>query len=213
MIAHPDAHAWSIGDLGLAIGMWTGMMAAMMLPSVTPWVLALARLSGDAGNARPRLRVGEFLAGYLLIWSAYSVGAALLQWQLHDRAMLSGLGTIVSPAAGGALLLVAGIFQWTPIKQACLMHCRSPIRFFLTSWKSGRFGALRMGVHHGLFCVACCWGLMALSFVAGVMNLAWMAVITLFIFVDHALLRRDWLSRTAGIMLVVWGIAIIAQAM
>lgn len=204
VMLHLDLGTWSAVDVGIATAMWILMMAAMMLPSVMPWLLALSRRSG--GRARPRLRVGEFLFGYLLVWSAYSVVAAMVQWQLHDRAMLSAMGTIVSPALGGALLLVAGIFQWTPVKNACLEHCRSPLGFFLTSWKNGRWGALRMGVTHGFLCVGCCWALMALAFVAGVMNLTWMALMTLFVFVDHAVLHSNWLSRSAGIALGAWGI-------
>ena len=211
VMLHPNLGTWNAVDVGIAATMWMLMMAAMMLPSVMPWLLALSK--GSGGHAGPGLRVGEFLFGYLLIWSAYSVVAAMVQWQLHDRAMLSALGAIVSPPLGGALLLVAGVFQWTPVKNACLEHCRSPLGFFLTSWRDGRWGALRMGVTHGFVCVGCCWALMALSFVAGVMNLTWMVFITLFVFVDHAVLQSSWLSRSAGVALGAWGIWLIATSL
>lgn len=125
---------------------------------------------------------------------------------MHEGALLSPMGALQGPVCGGALLVLVGVFQWTSLKDRCLAHCQSPLGFFLTSWRPGRTGALRMGVDHGLYCVTCCWALMAVAFVAGVMSLIWMGGVTLFVFVDQTLVRSAVLTRTAGVGLVVWGL-------
>ena len=148
--------------------------------------------------------------GYLAVWTAYSFLAAGLQWGLHTITLLSPQLRGASPAPEGALLLIAGVYQWTPAKNACLIHCRSPLGFFLTSWKEGRFGSFLMGFQHGLYCVGCCWALMALSFVAGLMNLLWMAAITIFVLIDHTTLVGYWFTRATGALLIGSGIWMLA---
>jgi predicted metal-binding membrane protein len=204
-IITPMALAWTLTDSLTAFLMWTVMMIGMMLPTVAPWVLTLAGLTKQAERPRRLSATGGFLMGYLLIWTGYSLAATLLQWGLHDYGLLLPVMDRVSSQIGAAVLILAGIYQWLPVKYACLKHCRSPLNFFLTSWRDGHFGAVRMGMQHGLFCVACCWTLMALSFVAGVMNLLWMAAVTVFVFVDHILPMGQWLSKCAGVVLVIWG--------
>jgi|TARA_B100000315_G_scaffold205719_2_gene199614 predicted metal-binding membrane protein len=202
-----DAVPWGAGQFATVASMWIVMMVAMMLPTVAPWVAALSTIGRRMGRGLP---AGEFVAGYLLVWSGFSVAAASVQWGLHEAGWLSAASSL-GPQAAGGLLIVAGVYQWTPAKQACLKHCRSPLGFFLTSWRSGRWGPARMGLRHGAFCVACCWALMALSFVAGVMNLIWMALVALFVLVDHAVARGPWLGRAAGAALAVWGVGLVAS--
>ena len=180
-------------------------MVGMMLPTAAPWVLTLAELTKREEQTGLLTATGGFLIGYLTVWTGFSLAASLLQWMLHDYGLLSPWIGRVSAQTGAVVLILAGIYQWLPIKYACLKHCRSPLSFFLTSWRDGRFGAARMGMQHGLFCVGCCWTLMALSFVVGVMNLLWMAGITIFVFVDHVLPMGKWLSKAAGVALVIWG--------
>jgi predicted metal-binding membrane protein len=205
-LAMPDMKPWSAEKLIMATGMWVVMMAAMMLPSVAPWVTALS----DASARREKesfvaTSVAGFIAGYLAIWSGYSVVAALAQAALSQQALLSPALVTTSPILGGALLIFAGGYQWTAAKSTCLNHCRSPVGYFLTSWRAGRWGGFQMGFKHGLYCVGCCWALMALSFVAGVMNLLWMMLITICIFIDHNLSVPTRFGKTAGVALIAWG--------
>ena len=196
---------WTLTDGLTAFLMWSVMMIGMMLPTAAPWLLTLAGLTGKEEQTGLLTATGGFLLGYLAAWTGFSLAAAILQWMLHDYGLLSPLIGRVSFQVGGAILILAGIYQWLPVKYACLKHCRSPLSFFLTSWRDGRFGAARMGMQHGLFCVGCCWTLMALSFVAGAMNLQWMAAVTIFVFVDHVLPTGRWLSNVAGVALVISG--------
>ena len=199
----PPAAGDALGrELFVAFAMWTVMMAAMMLPTVAPWLLAMRRLA-----VPPRvLSTAQFLAGYLTAWTLFSAVAAAAQWWLYHVAFGSRIGAASTPLLGGGLLVVAGLFQLTSVKDTCLRHCQSPLGFFLVSWRGGRWGALRMGVHHGLYCVGCCWALMALAFVTGVMSVVWMVGVTVFIFVDQAILRTAVLTRCAGVALLLAGI-------
>jgi len=160
----------------------------------------------------PLVPTGLFLAGYLLVWTAFSAVATAAQWGLHASALLSPGMVSASPVLGGLLLLTAGIFQFTRLKQACLRHCRSPLGFVMGHWREGRDGALRMGLEHGLYCVGCCWVLMALLFVAGVMNLLWVAVISLFVLAEKVLPRGDLVGRLGGAALLVAGVVVLVSA-
>ena len=204
-VSMPIVQPWTWTGGLTAFLMWSVMMVGMMLPTAAPWVLTLAGLTRKEEQTGLLTATGGFLIGYLTVWTGFSLAATLLQWMLHDYGLLSPWIGRVSSQAGAVVLILAGIYQWLPIKYACLKHCRSPLSFFLTSWRDGRFGAARMGMQHGLFCVGCCWTLMALSFVVGVMNLLWMAGITIFVFVDHVLPMGKWLSKAAGVALVIWG--------
>jgi len=201
------------GDPGLAwlAGMWAVMMVAMMLPSAAPTILLFASVSRRRRLlGQPAIPVLVFTLGYLLVWTVYAAVAASAQWKLHHMALLSPAMKSASPLLAGALLVAAGVYQWLPVKGACLSQCRSPLGFLAAEWREGTRGALLMGMRHGSFCVGCCWLLMALLFVAGVMNLAWVVVLAGFVLVEKLLPRGLWVSRVAGLALVVWGVWLLA---
>jgi predicted metal-binding membrane protein len=207
MIAGSLDHLHATGASGYlaATGMWLVMMAAMMVPAVMPWLRMFAAMATDAYPGRRRAAVvGQFAGGYLVAWLAYSAVAAALQARLHDAALI-GLDLRASAILGGALLIVAGLFQLTPLKEACLTHCRSPLSFFLARWDGRAGGPFRMGLRHGIWCVGCCWALMALAFVLGAMNLLWMAALTLLVVLEQRMPRRWRLARASGVVLCVWG--------
>lgn len=204
----PAAHVHSGGaaEFAAASAMWTLMMVAMMLPSVSPYVLAFAAVHRQRRNENgPYVPAGIFLGGYFFIWTAFSVIAAAAQVALQRAALLSPMLNASSAVFAGGLLMAAGIYQWTPLKNSCLRHCRSPLGFLLGEWRTGARGAFRMGVEHGIFCLGCCWLLMALPFAAGVMNLLWMAALTVFILIEKAVPGGQWMGRIAGFALAVWG--------
>jgi predicted metal-binding membrane protein len=146
-----------------------------------------------------------FLAGYLVLWTAFSFAATLAQWGLHCLALISPKMAGTSPVLGGLLLVTAGIYQWTPLKRACLKHCRTPLQFFLTCWQDGTAGAFLMGLRHGIYCLGCCWLLMAILFAVDVMNLVWIAALNVLVLVEKIIPRGFWLAKAAGLFLMVWG--------
>ncbi len=194
----PGEHTGPGEDAVVVFAMWVVMMVAMMTPSVSPTLLLFTSILRSRAQ-KPFAWVGLFLLGYLLIWSGFSAAAALAQLALHD---VISTGTVI----GGAVLVAAGIFQLTPLKHACLALCRSPQGFFMTEWREGGRGALVMGLRHGVFCLGCCWLLMSLLFVAGVMNLVWMAAIAIFVLVEKAAPFGEWVSRVAGVLLMGAGV-------
>jgi len=211
-MAMPQVRSWSIGETaGLAI-MWIVMMVAMMVPSVSPVILLFAGISRrrrvQGVQATP---VSVFVLGYLLAWTGYAVLAALIQSALHSAALLSPAMAIESPLLGGGLLILAGLYQWLPLKGACLSHCRSPLGFFSTEWREGTSGAAVMGFRHGSYCVGCCWALMALLFVAGVMNLLWVAVIAGFVLIEKVVPSGRLIGRLTGVLLAGWGLWMVAM--
>ncbi len=205
-VVMPVTMPWSAADLGFMLVMWAVMMFAMMLPSVTPAVMIFARVRDkrEAAN-RPFAATGAFVAGYLLVWLGFSVLATGLNWSLHTGGSMSSMMGRVAPQAGGLLLVAAGIFQWTPLKDACLEHCRSPMSFLMHHWREGKSGAVLMGLHHGTYCLGCCWLLMLLLFVLGVMNLLWVAVLTIIVLIEKVVPRGRLLSRGFGLALIAWG--------
>lgn len=212
MATSPNVAAWAPRDLVLTFIMWAVMMVAMMIPSASPMVLAFTRVSRQRQGTSATVAGGLFLLGYLLIWTGFSALATLLQWALHATALLSPALVVTSPFLGGGLLLAAGLFQFTPLKQVCLAHCRTPLGFLLTEWRDGKGGALKMGVRHGRYCLGCCWFLMALLFVAGVMNLLWVAAIAVLVLVEKVVPSGDWAGRAAGLLLSGWGLYVLARA-
>lgn len=210
-MAMPQMQSWSLVDFLLMFVMWSVMMVAMMVPSASPMVLLFATVNRKRRERdAPYVPTAFFLLGYLLVWTGFSAAATLLQWILHNQALLSPMMVSTSPMLGGLILVGAGIFQWTPLKKACLVHCRSPLHFFMGEWKDGKSGALAMGVKHGIYCVGCCWILMALLFVAGVMNLLWVAAITIFVLVERVFPGGDLVGRVTGIVLVVAGVVVLS---
>jgi len=172
---------WDLPHLVLLWAMWAVMMAGMMLPSASPLVLFYGGMGRRAGRGVTAAHVYALAAGYLAVWAAFSVGATALQRVLAELLILSPMMEVTTSRAGASLLVVAGIYQLTPLKQSCLRHCQSPVDFLMRHWQSGVRGAILMGLEHGLYCVGCCWALMLLLFVGGVMNLTVIAALTLFV--------------------------------
>ncbi len=202
----PQTRAWGSGDLAFLFPMWAVMMTAMMLPSAAPMILLVAGVNRRRRRrAHPAVPTAVFVLGYVLVWTVFAALSAGVQFLLHNAALLSPAMVSSSPSLAAGLLLAAGVYQWTPLKEACLHHCRSPIHFLSTHWREGAAGALRMGVMHGAYCVGCCWLLMALLFVAGVMNLVWVAAIAVFVLVEKVVPGGRWVGRVAGLTLLGWG--------
>ena len=198
--------AWGPVDFVLMFLMWAVMMVGMMVPSAAPMILAFAninRLRRLKGN--PYVPTVVFLAGYVLVWSAFSVAATGLQWGLRYTSLLSPMMVSASPILGGILLLAAGAFQWSPLKSVCLRHCQTPMGYITNEWREGHRGALAMGVHHGAYCLGCCWALMGLLFVLGVMNLLWIAALAALVLGEKVLPAGQWLGRVAGLGFLAWG--------
>jgi predicted metal-binding membrane protein len=207
----PRMQAWGITDFGLTFGMWAVMMVAMMTPSAAPMILMFAGVNRRRREQQASyVSTSVFLAGYLVVWATFSVLATAAQWGLHTVSLLSPMMAITSPLLGGVLLLAAGVYQWTPLKHACLSKCRSPLGFVLNEWREGGWGALLMGLKHGAYCTGCCWSLMALLLVAGVMNLLWVAAIAGFVLLEKVAPAGDRLGRVAGLVLVGWGVWMVA---
>lgn len=203
--------AWGLSEFFVAFGMWSVMMMGMMLPAAAPMVLTFAGISRRRTPNHFFLRTSLFVGGYLLVWVGYSAGAALLQGGFQAAALLTPMGASTSPLLAGGLLVVAGLYQWTPLKDACLTGCRTPMGFLMAGWRPGRRGALLMGLHHGWTCALCCWATMALMFVLGVMNLLWMAVLTAFCLIEKIAPSGDRMGRAAGVLFIGWGVWLIAN--
>ena len=200
-------------DFAMILAMWLVMMAAMMLPSVAPTVLVHAAASRRmVAPGAARWRSAAFVGGYVLAWSAYALLAAALQVWLERLALLSPALADASPLIGGAIVAAAGVYQLTPAKDVCLRHCRSPLQFVAEKWRPGTAGALRMGLWHGAYCVGCCGVLMALLFVVGVMNLAWVAAISIFVLLEKVAFAGTRAGRLASGWLMIGAGAALAAA-
>lgn len=184
--------------------MWSVMMAAMMLPSALPMIHAYARFAA-AGPVEGRVATAWFAAAYLIVWTGFSVAAATLQMLLVKGLLLSPMMALSDGALSGAVLIAAGVYQWTAAKQACLHRCRAPIGFLMTEWRDGARGALVMGLRHGGFCVGCCWALMALLFVGGVMDILWIMALTGVVLVEKVVPRGDIFAKVLGLALIAAG--------
>jgi predicted metal-binding membrane protein len=207
------AHAtWGIGIWMLMIAMWWIMMIAMMTPSAAPTILLYARVHRHAVASDQRQEefppTGAFAAGYVLAWLGFSIAAATLHWTLERAGLISAMmmGSR-SRWLSGAVLIAAGLYQLSPFKSVCLTHCRSPASFLSRHWRPHSLGALRLGAMHGAYCVGCCWMLMALLFVGGVMNLTWIAALAVLVLIEKALPAGRWVSRAVGVTLSGWGVA------
>jgi predicted metal-binding membrane protein len=201
---------WTLGYAALLLMMWGAMMAAMMLPSAAPMILFYGSIAKRRQERGDPAATGAFAGGYLAIWATFSFAAVVLQFGLEQAALLSSMMQTTSVAFAGALLIAAGIYQWTPLKQACLRRCRSPLDFVMTEWREGKRGAWVMGLRHGSYCVGCCWVLMLLLLVGGVMNLSWIGGLALFVMVEKIAPAGHWIGRVAGLGLIAWGSAVLA---
>ena len=205
MVAAP----WRAADVGFTLAMWSVMMVGMMAPSAMPMLLVVAGSQARRTDGRGSMHVPLFALGYLTIWIGFSACATVAQWALHDGALLSPTMAAASPRLAGALLVVAGAYQLTPAKHACLTHCQTPMGFLMSHWREGPGGAFQMGLRHGLYCLGCCWALMGVLFAVGVMNLVWVAVLTAFILLERAGHIGARVARVGGVLMILFGVLVL----
>lgn len=198
----PASSSWSASNVLAIWFMWAVMMAAMMLPSALPMVLTFVSIGQRSGAAA---RGRSFVIAYLAVWFVFSAGATGAQWSLQRMGWVDPMIVSTSSLLTGALLLIAGVYQFSRLKRMCLSHCRTPLGFLLGEWRSGTVGAFVMGARHGLLCVGCCWALMALLFVGGVMNLAWVAALSIAVALEKLLPRGERLAGALGVVLIALG--------
>ncbi|MPZ37059.1 MAG: DUF2182 domain-containing protein [Rhizobiales bacterium] len=213
-VLSPGAAAFADATVNFALValMWAVMMVGMMVPSAAPTILLFSALERKrAATDRIGGRTASFVAGYFAIWSAFSIAAAAAQTALAHTDLMSMQMATTSAALSGAVFIAAGLFEFTPLKDRCLVHCRSPLEWIPRHMRPGRLGAFRMGVMHGAYCVGCCWALMLLLFVGGVMNLIWVAILAAVVLVQKVLPGGVILARLAGLVLVVCGVALLAR--
>jgi len=206
--------AWDAGDFAMIFLMWTIMMVGMMVPSAAPTTMVYAGVARKAERQGSVVApTGVFVAGYIALWALFSVFATAGQWVLDQAALLSPMMVATSPLVGAVLLVTAGVYQVTPIKLACLKNCQSPMHFISEHWRPGIAGAFRMGLHHGTYCVGCCWVLMCLLFLGGVMNLLWIAAIAIFVFGEKVMPVRhaQTASRVTGAGMVLVGVVLLVK--
>jgi predicted metal-binding membrane protein len=196
--AHLHASGPGLGALAV---MWVGMMAAMMAPTAWPWLRTFQRLTDARSGIARAASTLAFASGYLTAWIAYSVAAAIVQFELSRVGWMTSGDRLPAPLSG-TLLIAAGVFQFTPWKQACLRHCRNPLTFLLARWRNGPAGGYRLGLAHGWFCVGCCWALMATALVVGMASVAWMVVLAAAVFVEQAVPHGHRLRVPIGLALI-----------
>ena len=211
LVSHHSMHHWTVSTFLSHFAMWIVMMVAMMLPTAGPMILTFSTIShGQRQKKQPYVNTSIFVSGYVIVSIGYSLLATFLQWWLHTNALLTSLGASNSHILSGILLFIAGIYQLSNLKQACLRFCRNPFNYLIGNWREGTSGALYMGLKHGLLCTGCCWALMALMFVGGVMNLLWMVIITTIILIEKVAPRGDLFAKLAGVAMVTSGVYFIA---
>jgi predicted metal-binding membrane protein len=203
MVIMPAMQGWTAWDLVLVFLMWAVMMVAMMVPAASPVILLFAEINRRRrGRQSAFVATGRFLLGYLTAWAGFSVVATFAQWGLLTAALVSPMMESTSKVLGAGLLLIAGLFQFSHLKYACLVRCRSPMGFLATEWRDGSWGAFGMGLKHGGYCLGCCWALMGLLFAFGVMNLLWVAGISAFVLLEKITPANRWVSRFSGLLLI-----------
>jgi predicted metal-binding membrane protein len=195
----PASAAWDVGTAAAVVLMWSVMMAAMMLPSAVPMILTFAQLAQRGGS---RAATWAFAGAYVVAWAAFSAIAAAVHWLLQTVGLVSPMMVSTSPVLTAGLLFGAGVYQFTPLKSACLTRCRSPLAFLMEEWRKGTGGAFVMGLRHGMYCVGCCWTLMALLFAVGVMNLPLVAALALAVALEKLAPKGEWIARTIGFALI-----------
>lgn len=204
---------WTMADLGLVFAMWLVMTFAMMLPTAAPMILTFTDVAATRLDGRDLMRrVSAFVGGYLAVWVGFCVAATGLQWGLHAAALTTPGLVVASPWLAGGILLGAAAYQFTPLKELCLTACRNPMTWLFGYWRNGDGGAFRMGIQHGGHCLGCCWALMLVMLVAGVMNLAWVALLSALMLAEKVLPKGDLVGRIAGVLLGVWGLLLLLSA-
>jgi len=204
----PAAAPWSAVEFAFVFVMWAVMMVGMMAPSAAPMILMYARVGRQGRIAgRPLAATGWFAAGYFLAWAGFSLAATLVQWVLERQALLNARMASTTLWLGAAALIAAGLYQWTPIKSVCLARCQSPFHFLMThgGFRSDVRGCLQLGLLHGTYCVGCCWILMALLFVVGVMNVLWIAILSVLVLLEKLTPWGRWVARFAGAACIAAG--------
>ena len=197
---------WSTRDLLFTFAMWSVMMVGMMSAPAAPMLLLFAAMHARGQKLGVHRDVLLFGLGYIIIWFGFSALAALSQWSFHSAGVLSPAMALISPKFAPAILVAAGVYQLTPLKQACLSHCQSPLGFMMSRWRAGPWGALQMGTRHGLHCLGCCWAVMCVLFAVGVMNLAWVALLSAFILVERITPFGAVVARAGGVLLLAAGL-------
>jgi predicted metal-binding membrane protein len=196
---------WRAADVLFTFMMWAVMMVGMMSVPAAPVLLLFADMQARRGERGFSTALLLFGLGYLTVWLGFSASAALAQWALHEAALLSSGMVASSRVLGGAILIGAGVYQLTPAKSACLQHCQSPLGFLMSHWRDGLRGAFRMGLRHGIYCVGCCWALMGVLFAVGIMNLAWVGILTAFILLEKVVPTGGSISRVGGVAMIASG--------
>jgi predicted metal-binding membrane protein len=207
---------WHAIEFAFVFAMWAVMMIGMMTPSATPLVLLYARVGRQASAQQQPFAASAFLAGgYLLAWTAFSLIATLSQWAVERMGLLTPSMASASGAFGGLILVAAGLYQWTPLKDVCLRQCQFPLQFIQRhgGFRADAIGSLTLGARHGVYCVGCCWVLMALLFVGGVMNVFWIALISIFVLAEKVVPVRRLISRFAGTLFFAVGVWLIASSL
>lgn len=199
---------WSSIDIGLLFMMWAIMMAGMMLPSAIPVIMLVENLNQQRLKRNAAYTHTLFFAlGYLIAWSLYSLIITFVQYYLHHIELLSPMMDSANSTFSYSILLIAGAYQFTPFKQRCLQLCRSPLSMLSTHYKEGKLGAIYLGIFHGSYCVGCCWFIMAILFISGVMNLKWILILTLVVLIEKALPKGEVLSKSLGVILILLGLS------
>ena len=212
----PSSAPWQPIEFGYVFAMWVVMMIGMMTPSVAPMILTYARVGRQAAvRGKPFATSGWFAGGYLLAWSAFSMGATAAQWALERAALLTPMMAGASNVLGAAVLILAGLYQWTPFKNVCLSYCQAPLTFIVRhgGFRRDPAGALSLGFRHGIYCIGCCWALMALLFVGGVMNLLWIAALAIVVLLEKILPFAWIVARTGGGACIAGGLWLLVQGL
>jgi predicted metal-binding membrane protein len=200
------AQPWTVTEFTLRLAMWAVMMVAMMVPTAAPMTLLYAAVARKAAaQHNPLASTSVFVSGYIAMWTIFSVVATIAQHALDQAALLSPLMVSRSAGLGATLLIAAGVYQLTPLKNACLRNCRAPAHFLSRHWRTGNLSSFRMGLRLGAYCVGCCWILMGLLFLGGVMNLLWIAAIAIFVLLEKTIPFGDVSGRFAGVAMILVG--------
>ncbi len=210
----PASEPWKPIEFGYVFAMWAVMMIGMMTPSVAPMILIYARVGRQAVmDSKPFAATAWFAGGYLLAWTAFSLAATSAQWALERAALLTPMMESASNILGGILLIATGLYQWTPLKDACLSYCQTPLTFIMRhgGFRREATGALTLGLRHGLYCIGCCWAVMLLLFVGGVMNLFWIAALAALVLLEKVVPFGRLIARLAGIAFIAGGAWLLLQ--
>ena len=198
-LAMPMSRAWSAANVAAVWAMWSVMMLAMMLPSALPMILTFVRMA--RGRREPG-RARAFVAAYALTWVGFATAGTALQWLLQHSGLVDPMAVSRSTLLTVLLLLLAGLYQFSPLKRACLRSCRTPLGFLIGYWRAGVRGAFTMGLRHGALCLGCCWALMGLLFIGGMMNVAWVAALAIAVAVEKLAPGGEWIAKLLGLALI-----------